>query len=286
MKFDQAVELMDEGQTLNEEESRLLELSLVSHPSDVFTRMKLLGYYRARGRTHFSNYVTHIAWIVKNHPDGEIAIFAVMCTLNGDHNQAYRRVKLLWLENLKSQPANARIILNAIKFFVENGDLETAFACLPTLKDAEAKEGDFISMAGVYELLSNSASATNAPSRERLLNEAVIWCQKAAQMESEGGWLFASIKLIKLLFAAGRLVQSKDAATTLLAKASIHPEKHGYAIYVSNNVLGKIALIEGSPTSASKYLLASVEVSDTELLLSKAPDMTLAQAVLTPTKQK
>ena len=113
------------------------------------------------------------------------------------------------------------------------------------------KADDFISMAGVYELLSDSSSATNAPSRESLLNEAVIWCQKAAQLESEGGWLFASIKLIRLLFAAGRLVQAKDAA-----------------------------LIEGSPTSAAKYLHASVEVSDSDLLLSKAPDMTLAQAVL------
>src|ERR1700679_815238 len=109
MKLDQAIEIMDEGQALNEEESRLLELSLVSNPSDVSTRMKLLGYYLAHGRTLFSNYVTQISWIVKNHPDREIALFAVICTLQGNHNQSYRQVKLLWLENVKSQAGNARI---------------------------------------------------------------------------------------------------------------------------------------------------------------------------------
>jgi hypothetical protein len=276
MEFAQATKIMDEGRTLSEQESQQLEVRLDSDPSDVYTRIKLLGYYRAHCHARSSSYVAQLAWIINNHPDSEIAHFAVFCSLNGIN---YKRVRSHWLESLNSHSASARAISNAIQFFLVNQDFETAFACLPTLKDAEVDEGDFLSLVMVYELLGSNASTSKAPSKESLLNEAIYWCQQAAQPESESGQLFASIHLVKLLFAAGRLDQAKDAANMILMKASDNVFTHGYAVNVCNIVLGKIALIEGSPTSAAANLLASVEVSDTDLLLSKAPDMSLAQAL-------
>jgi hypothetical protein len=279
MNFPQVLQILNEGKSLGEREANQLEIELKSNPDDIGTRILLLGYCEAHRKQSFSNYLSHIGWIIRNHPDGEIAGLVITCKLSDRNMPGYQQIKHIWSETLASG-ASAKAHLNAIRFFVSNKDFDAAFECLPTVANIEVKQTDYLVLADVYELLSRYSSSTCTQSKESLLNSAILWTQKAVRQGGGSSQCFDYIQLTRLLFANEHISLAKEAATTLLAKASLHPDESGYAVHIANIMLGKIALAEGLPTVAAKYLLASTQVSNSDQLALAGPDLSLAQELL------
>jgi hypothetical protein len=282
VEFSRVLELFEIGKTIDEKEATVLEISLESNPNDVFSRIKLIGYYAPRRRMEMSNYVRHLAWIIDNYPDGEIADLAVNCKFDkGD--DAYEQLRVCWLQQSESESATIMTILNAADFFLVNRDTQLAFACLRRFEKLQVQpsKNDYLRLSRIYKQLSEADDLHGeGPSRETVVGESMRWCAKASQLENDGREFYASTMLLDLLFGAGRLADAKHAAKTLLTRASDNPAIHGYAIHVANIVLGKIALAEDRRSMAAKHLLASVEVPDSDLFASKRPDMSLARTLL------
>ena len=82
-----------------------------------------------------------------------------------------------------------------------------------------------------------------------------------------------------LVFESDR-PQAKDVAIQLLSKAAANPIAHGYAVHISNTILGKIALKKGDIATAVKHLSSAGSAPASIGLSLKGPDMSLADALL------
>src|SRR5262245_52371972 len=109
------------GRNLTAAEVGELEGSIERNPDDLFTRTKLLGYYfgsRLKSAEAKQTGREHALWVIKNHPEAEIAglpFCQIDAILDPD---GYVQAKQLWLDQAKAKSNNAAVLGHAANFFL------------------------------------------------------------------------------------------------------------------------------------------------------------------------
>src|SRR6478735_9851059 len=93
------------GRNLSPEQVSKLEAVLVANPDNLSAHTTLLGYYapdRSTSAVVRDARRKHILWIIKNHPETEIAGTAFISIDLGLDPDGYNEAKELWLEQAKA----------------------------------------------------------------------------------------------------------------------------------------------------------------------------------------
>jgi hypothetical protein len=122
------VQLVREGSGLSRQEVERLEESLKSNPEDLAARARLLGYYFASSLRVSGPDATiqarrgHILWIIRNHPEAEIAGLSQATIDPSGHPLAdkagYAQAREAWLQQVESHKQIPAVMANAAKFFL------------------------------------------------------------------------------------------------------------------------------------------------------------------------
>lgn len=91
-----------DGRRMNADQVAELETAVAATPDDLSSRTKLLGYYFSKGRGSgetLKNRRTHVLWVIKHHPESELAALPY-CGMHGSSDpEGYVEAKKLWLDN-------------------------------------------------------------------------------------------------------------------------------------------------------------------------------------------
>jgi tetratricopeptide (TPR) repeat protein len=264
------------GAFLNPQEASDLEEAVAKNPEDLSGRAKLMGYYvvsRPNVPDAKENRRKHIFWMIKNHPEAEIA-GTPFCTLNPliDYG-GYQEGKQLWVDQLRAHPQDATIISHAASFLTLT-DRELAAGLLQQaikLEPTNPKWHD--ELGALYALTDNKNTAAKAL--------AEFEKAQAADPSAEGKFQRLHY-LAKSAFSAAQLEKASDYAEELLQAAVARPKDRdtGNSIHQGNIVLGRVALKQRHIKLANEYLLKAGHVSSTRQLSSFGPNMSLANELL------
>ena len=264
------------GAMLNPRELSDLEEVVAKNPEDLSGRAKLMGYYVLSRPTmpHAKeNRRKHIFWIIKNHPEAEIA-GTPFCLLNPLFDYGgYQEGKQLWVDQLRAHPQDATIISHAASFLTLS-DRELAAGLLQQAIKLEPTNPKWHDQLGsLYALPDNKNTAAKALAEFKKAQAADP--SKEAKFQRLG-------YLAKSAFSAGELEEARDYAEELLQASAARPKdrSYGYYIHQGNIVLGRVALKQKHTKLANEYLLKAGHVSASQQLSSFGPNMSLANELL------
>ncbi len=172
----------------------VMEQYLNANPEDIEVRSQLILYYYANGVREPR--ITHIVWLVANHPESTAAVFASQGVLPRDSSlnslAEYQRVAGAWKQAVAGRQNSPAVLGNAAQFMQAVGELETAEALLNTVLTSQPGALQWKDrLAKLY-----AASILGATGDSRFPNAKPEFAAHARShlSASEDGWL---------LFAAG-----------------------------------------------------------------------------------
>lgn len=155
-------QLVRAGSGLSRQEVERLEARLKADPDDLADRARLLGYYFASLRVLGADATMqarrrHILWIIRNHPEAEIAGLSQTTIDPSGHPLAdaegYAQAKEAWLQQVETHKKTPAVMANAATFF-QLPDKKLAVTMLrrgqalePANREWSAKLGNVYSMA-------------------------------------------------------------------------------------------------------------------------------------------
>src|SRR5271170_6038576 len=119
-EFNRVQELSMLGFGMPDSEAAALEDHLNKDPSDVDSRITLLGYYFTRADELPAlkpKKFAHITWMVENQPAHKGSGLVEMGLHRPDELAVYANLKKKWLKQIEDSPQNASILGNAAQFF-------------------------------------------------------------------------------------------------------------------------------------------------------------------------
>ena len=121
-----AVRIAHEGRTLCPKLAQKLEEGLKSNPDNLYTRIRLLGYYFVAGSKDIGVQNTiearrrHILWLIQNQPDALVLILPEASLDPAGHALAdptgYAEGKRLWLEQAEKPSATASVYASGARY--------------------------------------------------------------------------------------------------------------------------------------------------------------------------
>lgn len=266
------------GRSLTAEQVSILELALVGDPDNLSVRTKLLGYYappRSTSADAKDARRKHILWIIKNHPETEIA-GTIFTSIELDQDpDGYEAAKQLWTEQTEAHPKDPAVLGHAADFLL----LHDRYQAEELLKEAQSldpKNPNWSDRLGrLYQLGGGKAAAAQALAEYEKAQAADKW---------EATKFIRLHELAKTAFDAGEFDKASQYADALVKTAEKHSEDKlwatGDAVHDGNIVLGRVALKKGDVKQAKKFLLQSGYTPGSPQLESFGPDMNLAKEFL------
>jgi len=273
-----------EGGNLSAWEAKRLENILATHPTDIGSRIKLLGYYYLKAHTSEEALVSrqeHILWCMENCPETAIVGTPYVSLDPNIDKHAHEKARLLWERHLRLDKTNTALLANAARFFsIDEPDLSAEYLLKAQVLDPLEPEwperlGRLYLAQGINEVLPER--------RKDLMNLALIQLEQAVGLIQDPIFqlgLFAD--LAKVSFEAGDMDKAGFYAKELLAysRQTGGDWFYGKAIHIGNLILGRIALQSGNITQAKFYLLRSTQIPSSPHLRSFGPNMALADELL------
>jgi tetratricopeptide (TPR) repeat protein len=266
------------GRNLTMEQVSELETALVANPDNLSAHTTLLGYYapdRSTSAVVKDARRKHILWIIKNHPESEIAgTFFTSIDLNLDPD-GYQDAKELRLEQAKAHPKDPAVLGHAATFLLLH-DQYDAEDLLKEVQSLEPKNPSWSDGLGrLYQRGGSKAAAAAALAEYEKAQAADKWEVSKFNRLHE---------LAKTAFAAQEFDKASKYADALVKTAEKHSEdkmwETGDAVHDGNIVLGRIALKKGDVKQAKKFLLQSGYTPGSPQLESFGPNMSLAKELL------
>lgn len=262
---------------LTDEQARVLETRLEAQPDDLDTRTKLLDYYssprvrrspeaaRARER--------HVLWLVRHHPEAEIA-GSHHAQLYGFDSEAYYKAKALWLEQAKAHAKDVRVLGNAASF-VKLEDFSKAEELLKQAQALEPSNPDWPQELG--QLYKRRLIGLEGQDRRPVAAKALQYFERAMEITNSRETILDDAARVAV--EAGEAEKARSFALELLAGPT-EGWNHGNAIHYGNLVLGRLALQSGNVPEARQYLLKAGKTPGSPQLNSFGPSMLLAKELL------
>jgi Flp pilus assembly protein TadD len=264
------------GRTLTAKQASALEASVAKNPDDLSARTKLLGYYftsRYTAPDAKEACRKHVLWIIKNHPEAEIADTPFSSIDPSVDPDGYHEAKQLWADQTKAHAKDAAVLGHAANFLFLH-DRALAEGLLKQAQVLEPKNPNWSDRLGhLYKLEGSKTAAAKA------LGEL----EKAQAADTSEMSKFSRLdELAKSAFEAQELGKASQYAEDLLKAATKHPKNwnYGNAIHHGNNVLGRIALKKGNAKQADEFLLKAGQTPGSPQLDSFGPNMSLAKELL------
>jgi len=260
------------------EDATNLEIAAAQSPNDLTIRTKLVKCYsllRFTSAEAEENTRRHILWIIKNHPEAEVAGLPDCSFDPVIDKQGYDEAKHLWLDQTKSNPTNTTILGHAAQFFLVY-DNKVAEEILKRAKGIEPNNPQWCDELGHLYMLVGREDEVAA-------KQAMEEFETAGSLDaSESGKFYRLSELSEAAFEAGEITKATKYANNLLEAAPKFRGdwNYGNAIYKGNDVLGRIALNQGDLQGAARYLLRSGRTPGSPQLNTFGPDMSLAKKLL------
>jgi tetratricopeptide (TPR) repeat protein len=266
------------GRNLTKEQVSELETALVANPDNLSAHTILLGYYapdRSTSAVARDARRKHILWIIKNHPETEIAGTTFISIDLGLDPDGYNEAKELWLEQAKAHSKDPAVLGHAAAFLL----LHDQYDAEDLLKEAQSLEPKNPSwsdgLGRLYQRGGSKAAAAAALAEYEKAHAADKWEVSRFNRLNE---------LAKTAFAAEEFDKASQYAGALVKAAEKHSEDKmwatGDAVHDGNIVLGRIALKKGDVKQAKKFLMQAGYTPGSPLLDSFGPDMSLAKEFL------
>src|SRR4051794_36886128 len=145
-----SIQLALAGGTLPSKEAQKIEAALEKSPDDMAARTRLLGYYLVSRNTNElakSACRKHVLWMIKNHPEAEIAGMPYAQINEITDPDGYSEAKKLWIEQAKAHAKHPAILGHAARFFLIN-DRKLAEDFLKQAQQLEPKEPKWPDLLG------------------------------------------------------------------------------------------------------------------------------------------
>jgi signal transduction histidine kinase/DNA-binding response OmpR family regulator len=314
---DEVIQLIKEGSKLSNDEAVKLEKA---NPQDLSTRTKLLGYYVSQERKQGSQskgLQCHLEWIIQNHPGSIVAGFQICHITPIQHKRLYKRVKKLWLKQVKTHNKSAVVLGNAGYFFFFIGwkmqvDIDKkrktaskiarkhTFIFNPDMVRAENlfKRAQVLepqnpkwprSLGNIYTNWLKVVPDDLNDKKKEIAGKALEQLEISKKNTADEKKLFhLLISLAKVAIEANEFEKAKIYAEKLLNQAPQYKENmyYGRAVHYGNLVLGRLALKSGDMDRASTHLLKAGQTPGGPTLNYYGPDTTLAKELLKAGEEK
>jgi tetratricopeptide (TPR) repeat protein len=275
-------DLTQEGSKLSENEAADLEKKSAATPDDLSLRIKLVSYYNGKygSETARKNRQQHILWIIKNHPD-VMGLDSEIFLVPELDNPAFEQAKKLWLEQVKKNPKNIKILRNAAQFFYQD-DKDDAEKLINRAMELEPKSYEWPAELGhLYHLCWIGAKKTEEKIKFAKLSFQQY--EKALKLdidEIHESYLLPDIA--KAAFESGDSKNAKDYCERMLREVETFKKEgnYGSVIHDGNMVLGRIALKSGDIKNAKEYLIKAGNTPGGPVLGSFGPNLSLAKELL------
>ncbi len=269
--------LMMQGNRLSEEAAKALQATADADPSDVESRLQLLGYYWQK--TIFTPaarepHLKLVCWVVENYPQSEAAAVPESQVNAGIDPKSYSKVRALWLKTVEDHPENSEILGNAAHFFLlPERDLSEEL--LKKAQTIDPKNPQWAQDLGQLYQLSSNDPRSEENGRE-FSEKALMQFELALKLK--GALKVNSYELgylAKAAFNAGANDKAKGYAERLIQTGD-----QGEGVHNGNLILGRVALRAGDADDAGKYLLLAGKSTGSPSLSSFGPNMSLAKELL------
>ncbi len=276
--------LLSQGGKLTATDAELLQLEVEKNPNKIESRLKLLGYYFAKSfgsdaiRLARQN---HALWIIENEPDllkyGDIPFISLDKEYDG---QAYTQARRLWLNHIKRNDTNTRILSNAASFFLLDDENITEDLLLRA-QEVEPQNPKWPERLGFLYSLGIDYKADGI--RKRVSLKSLQYFEQALFLTAEEWQKFYLFQdLAEAAFNAELMPKASSYATELLRLAEEYQNdwNYGNAIYHGNLILGRIALKSSNVEKAKQHLLSSIDLTVLPQTRILDLDMSLASELL------
>jgi beta-lactamase regulating signal transducer with metallopeptidase domain/tetratricopeptide (TPR) repeat protein len=273
--------LMTGGTRSTAEEAELLEKKIEQNPDDVTSRSCLLGYYAggiskdpfARTKGHI-----HLLWFIRNAPKDTAlgTIYAKILSQTLD-KEAYIKAKMMWLDHLKNEPEDLRLIENSANFF-QRFDRELAEKSLKKGRDLDPMNPKWSEGLGDFYALDMKigSKASRREAATKALEYYEMAYTRSPNRPSTANMLGV---LAEAAWVADKPEKVEEYAKAML-KLDRFPLMREYFAHLGNIYLGRLALTLGDVEMAKEYLLKAGSVAYSDRLNNMGPDMTLAGELL------
>ncbi len=217
-----------------------------------------------------------ILWIIEHAPESSIA--GSQCAHLDYHTEgaAYELARQLWLSQIETHPENIEILGNAASFLT----LSDRTKCGELLRRAKTLEPDNPRWTERLAHLYSLEMKGKDPAARR------DWAAMAQADYESGLGLYRDerVRLGRLpdladaAFEAGNYAKARTYASELVSRADTLQREE--ATFYGNQVLGRLALVDGNVDGAKAHLLASAETKGSPSLCSFGPSMVLARELL------
>jgi tetratricopeptide (TPR) repeat protein len=267
------------GARLTAEEVKSLEMQIEKDPNDITSRTKLLGYYfhkQFQDKSARKAKQKHILWLIMNSPESE-----VLATPYGQldtflDKEAYSQGKKAWTDQLKTKPANLKVLENSANFFLMH-DRKLAEESLQKAQSLDMKNPKWPKKLGHVYSLGMMRKPLNAKKEAagKALEQYEIAYKLSTDMERD----YLLSELAKAALAADKSQKAKEYAEKMLSQNS-PGWNYGNNIHYGNIILGKIALASNDIEQARKRLIEAGKTPGSPQLNSFGPSMSLANELL------
>ena len=277
------------GAELSKQDADKLEMDLKSDPYNFANRIELLAFYSFKtykdGLTpeDLMNRRAHILWVIEHEPRSTLASdYAAAFDAQGHDPDGLQEGEKLWLNQVKANPTDARILYNAGRFFGWTDGWQRSEDLLARAYAIEPQSHEIASsLAGLYWREARHSTNTDQ-SKSYAAKSLRVYEQALSDTSDPQERLNDLPEAAQAAFEAAEY----DKATTYseealgLAARAEYVDNGADAVHYGNIVLGRIALRHGDVASGSAYLLKAAAIKGNPHLDTFGPNMQLAKELL------
>ncbi|MDR3614098.1 MAG: hypothetical protein P4L53_11095 [Candidatus Obscuribacterales bacterium] len=261
------------GSSMSDAETADLEDRVAAVPTDLDSRIKLLGKYiseQYHGGPAKQLRLKHIEWIIVNRPEHVIAGEPHTSVYKLINETEYSKFKSLWLNQVEKKNGNSAVLVNAAHFFFLD-EKEVAERFL--LAALELNSYD----RSVREQLALLYSLWDGHEEQALAHYATLCTGR----DSEA--LFSDLSSVPAIaFEAGQLDRARESSDKVLGLSKKYRKSRFYGEAVNNahTTLGRLALITGDVEKAKHHLAMSIVDIASATMCSFGPKLDLASELV------
>jgi len=261
-----------------------LEEKLQTEPDNLQVRIKLLNYYfrnRFKSEDARAKRQEHVLWVIKHHPEAEIAGRPQAILDPVLDGVVYQVAKDLWLKQVEAYGRNINVIMNAAKYFAVH-DTDISIKLLNKLQKIEQDNPKiYMRLAHMYSLKMRHTYSKDL--RTKFAKQALVEYEKALKtVKNKLEKFYILPNATKAAFEAGEYKKAELMALELLSESQDNKNdwNYGNAVHHGNLILGRISLQKGEIEKAKEFLMKAGETPGSPQLNSFGPNMTLARELL------